>query len=541
MKISDDFLTIRNVAASSDLNIRIEPQATVDHAKCMENVEANCKLDIPWLDTLDFRGGTAIICGAGPSLKDTVAEVRAAQNNGGIVFACNSAAQFLMGHGILVNYQVVLEPSAEQLDEMVDAEQHLLASICDPSVFAACKNPILWHPLIHGIEGHIPAGKSFAGIGGGYTVTTCVLGIAEALGFEHFHLYGVDSSYRGGSRYMHGAVNERRLTLPVSHAGVEYYCDYDLKRQIPVFFMLFEALRAKGCTMDVHGSGLFPEVYKSMGAEVDKPIVYDTQLCPPAYGEYLLTLMFARYAKLSGNTAQFRVRSGQHRPDWNVLTDDEQAKLLADYLPIAKCVLKEDITIDCSDEYRYPLPVYGIAMGKLNTLCHGKDNAFMNRFLLSAEDFAGCARRTIYTPYVTMGARYSEKWEPHRNLTDTEFVRCWEELANRFPGVPVMVVSDRIGCRHFRDVAEDNGMPCLFSKDYSDTFEGDAELILRSRFFYILRGGGIGIVPLFSNMAYEMHFDPLFHKAWSDRQYTSWARPWQVYKPISNTEGEKCN
>lgn len=526
MKLHEDHLSYRHEGANSDLIIPIDAKPSVEHDKTMENVRINSRLDIPWLNEIKAKIGTAIICGAGPSLKNHIQDIK---QSGGIVFAVNSAAQYLISKGVQVHYQVILDPLPEEIDELAEADEHLIASIADPAVFKAVKRPILWHPLIAGIEDEIPAGKLFCGIGGGITVTNSTLCIAYTMGFHRLKVYGVDSSYKDGHRYAdQGKAPPGALAVDIELDGRKYATSYDLKLQVNLFMMLAALLDREGVEVEVFGEGLLPDLFREYGNSPERRVVYDLISTPPAYGEYMLTLMFARYGEMMGNKFPLKLVAGEKREDWAELPEEKHAGLIAEFPVMAQAVLKNGIELVESVDYRYPAMVYSVASQKLNKWLADKPAEFLDKYLLTADDFKGHA--TIPdVEYVTMGARYSKYWETHRNLTNDEFLKIYSRLVRRFPLARVMVVSDQDGCDHFREVAKNNGIECLFSKDYSDSFTGDAELILRSKFFYMLRGGGIGIVPMFSRLPYEMHFDPMFHGVWSETACVSWATKDQVY------------
>ena len=81
-------------------------------------------------------------------------------------------------------------------------------------------------------------------------------------------------------------------------------------------------------------------------------------------------------------------------------------------------------------------------------------------------------------------------------------------------------------------VAKRYGMDCLFSKDYSHTFLGDAALVLHSSYYYQLRGGGMGVIPIFSEVPYEIVSALGNEVEWRKGALASWATPEQVFRVI---------
>lgn len=261
MKLNEDFMDVKNPDAVGSMRVRIVLLPTATHEQCMENVLFNSLLNVPWVDQIEIQSGTALVCGNGPSLKSMIPEIKDAVMRGGIVFACNSAAKVLRNAGIEVEYQVLMDGQPSVVDELADAESHLIASVCDPSVFCNVEKPLLWHPFIPDIENYVPAGKLYADIGGSYTVGNSAVCLAKTLGFKVIDIYGMDSSYHGRERYADGQYNSNELMVEVELNDKKYTTSYDLKMQVNAFLVLADELERMGCVLRVRGNGLLPDAF----------------------------------------------------------------------------------------------------------------------------------------------------------------------------------------------------------------------------------------------------------------------------------------
>ena len=124
-------------------------------------------------------------------------------------------------------------------------------------------------------------------------------------------------------------------------------------------------------------------------------------------------------------------------------------------------------------------------------------------------------------------------WAEERNTNDQEFPIIIDKLKSLFPHHAIMVVSDSMGCSYFKAVAQKAGINLLYSKDYSPTFLGDGALLLGGEYHFELRGGGIGVFALFSNLPYEFII-PLVHEIeWREGKVTSWATEEQNIRKIA--------
>ncbi len=232
--------------------------------KVFANVAINSKREVPWVKEMPAHDGHAVLIGGGPSAIDTIDEIRTRERQGQDLFALNGTAHWLAQYALFPKYQVILDsrPSNRQFVRPPSAEQFLLASQCDPSLFDALKNEdvTLFHHAEDGIETYFD-GKSVL-IGGGITVGLTALALAYALGYRQMHLYGYDSSDRAGLSHAYaqmevGAENDRR---EIWFGRESFCCSPAMYAQAQAFPTFAELLARNGVTITVHGSGLLPTI-----------------------------------------------------------------------------------------------------------------------------------------------------------------------------------------------------------------------------------------------------------------------------------------
>ncbi len=134
------------------------------------------------------------LVGGGPSLDKTWEGLRGYKN----VMACGSVHDHLTGLGIAPTWTVVHDPDpvmAKYLQKPYGGCQYLIASYCHEDVFKALEGyrVALWHPAGGGIDFEALGAKNVPQIGGGCTVATRAISLAMAFGFEHIHLFGMDT------------------------------------------------------------------------------------------------------------------------------------------------------------------------------------------------------------------------------------------------------------------------------------------------------------------------------------------------------------
>lgn len=217
----------------------------------------------------DAHDRVAVICGSGPSLADTFPYVARAVEQGADLFVLNGAGRYLRECvGLLATWQVIMDARALNTRFVGPwASEFLIASICDEAVIDAAVargKTSLFHPLIDGIDAHIPGNVTL--IGGGVTVGMTALMLAHAMGYRTMHLHGYDSSYRDGDRHVLAQpVNaEEAKSFPVTVNGRVYQTNAAMYAQAKAFPAVAAALAEADSQLLVHGTGLLPEVAHSM-------------------------------------------------------------------------------------------------------------------------------------------------------------------------------------------------------------------------------------------------------------------------------------
>jgi hypothetical protein len=298
----------------------------------------------------------------------------------------------------------------------------------------------------------------------------------------------------------------------------------------------------------------------------DLIVIYDHLASPPTIGDFLLVVMLARYLCHAAGSLEFFIATGEERNDWDDLTEASREHLQITHTSLLKRLLPRDkstirsvswdeleiilrdvpadtVVVGGVRRAQARLPLYNEAFNTLNALLDG-DTTALEEFLLTADDFGPPV--DVGEPqggYIALHARYSESWAPERNLAPESLIRMIHFLRELFTLAPIVVVSDDAGCDYFRRISEQFGLELKFSKDYSNSFIGDCNVVLQSDVYLQFRGGGIGVVPMFSRVPYVI-VDPAANEvAWSRRKFCSFASPQQVRTDSeSNLETlfEKC-
>lgn len=257
----------RNPEATQDLVIPVTLTCNTTDEMLISNIKANSTVDKEWLGIEPEHKQKAIMVGSGPSLKDHIEQIRQLVEAGNhTVFAMNGSAKFLMDHGIMPFYQVIVD-AREQTADLIEprAWKHLFASQVHPKCFEIVPDAILWHQEIGNIVDVLPEyHRDYALIGGASAVGNSALCIAYTLGYRSLICFGYDSSHRGveGHAFDQPMNAEEPLTT-VRFQGKEYLCSYTMKSQAHKFQYTAKELQACGCEIQVIGDGLLPAIWNS--------------------------------------------------------------------------------------------------------------------------------------------------------------------------------------------------------------------------------------------------------------------------------------
>jgi hypothetical protein len=236
-----------------------------EQEKLVANVRSACARDLTWFDADNEEHDRHVaIIGGGPSVRDMIDEIVWRKSQGQDVWVLNNAAQALEGK-IYVDAQVLLDARPETASFVTDANEHLVASQCDPAVFDAVerRNVTLWHPNLPWMSDLLKDERARVTytIGGGTTVGMNALQLAVSRGYRMIHLYGFDSSYRGDDHHAYPqSLNDAQRVTEVLYNGKSYKCSPWMVGQAQEFMELYPAYAADGVTITVHGSGLLPDI-----------------------------------------------------------------------------------------------------------------------------------------------------------------------------------------------------------------------------------------------------------------------------------------
>ena len=198
--------------------VAVRYRARVPEEVLLRHVRANLASRVRILERQGERREPLIIAAGGPSLLDTLDDVRAAAADGARILGVNEVPHLLMRHGIRPwagAHAGPVDLTLASLGTPLPGVRYFIASTCPPAVLERLKghDAYLWHPDLGPETDAVYAKTGRPGegmIAGGPTITLFCLALGAYLGFRTLRLYGGDSSFGPGEPvHAYDSVSDR--------------------------------------------------------------------------------------------------------------------------------------------------------------------------------------------------------------------------------------------------------------------------------------------------------------------------------------------
>jgi len=293
-------------------------------------------------------------------------------------------------------------------------------------------------------------------------------------------------------------------------------------------------------------------------------IVYDCKVSPATYGDFMEILLLARAIKNYNLKIKIILIIGEYRLSWHERFNDISRKKHIKYMNyMSKEILSEKKNIFSELNWKEfnknflnrkknksfilfkrkvfrRRPIYSHAINLTNHILNKNIN-LQNKTLLKSKDINANIKNFFFTRnYICIGGRH-ETNKPERNLTKVLFLKLINKLNKIYPDYEKVLISNVLGCNYFKKISRKYSLNCKFSKDYTYDFLGDGKIILNSKAYFEIRGGGVSVFALFSRIPFVKvnSSSPVEHHyiCWSKSksQVYSWQNNKQIFilKPKS--------
>lgn len=222
-------------------------------------------------DLPDWREGMPLaLVGGGPSLRDTIDELRKFKN----VMVCGSAHDHVVDQGVIPRWAVACDPDplmANYLRRAHPDTTFLVATQCDEAVFKELdnRNVVLWNCAADAeTNKDIWGDEQAVTIHGGCTVLTRAIFIAVNFGFSNLHLFGCDTCMDAGHHAYDWSTKEendivsdaQRMRIGGPEGREFLMASYHLA-QLFDFKALLKTV-GRRARFTIHGGGVLAEIMK---------------------------------------------------------------------------------------------------------------------------------------------------------------------------------------------------------------------------------------------------------------------------------------
>ena len=226
----------------------------------------------------------AIVAG-GPSLLDTMDDLKAVIENGAKCVALANATHLLLDHGIRPSAQVILDAKPRNAEFAIDVPDctYLIASQCDPSVFDKVmgfsqfsgydgfeaqeghQRVMLWNAVNNDdeLKAVMSLGEPWVPVQAGSTITLRALRLFQILGYHRFHLFGFDSCMMDGKHHAYPQPSADNLRLAEVGCNGRRFTVSGWQINQAMEFIKFCKLFAQELEMAVYGDGLIAHMVRS--------------------------------------------------------------------------------------------------------------------------------------------------------------------------------------------------------------------------------------------------------------------------------------
>lgn len=273
----------RNFQPRPVADIRVE--CIFDDERLKKQIKSACRRNLPTVSPMNANSGTAVLCGSGPSLRDSVEDIRRHVDKGDFVVAIKGAHDFLINRGVIPTAGLAIDPQPKIFHTFTPHKdvRYYFASQVHPSVFNKFKDfdVTLFH-LYTNIPNDEMAdliGDGFL-IGGGSTSGLRAMTLAFVMGYRKFHLYGFDSCMSNGIRKITGEGQQHKKLVDV-HVGSPdsdevYVADAAMAAQAGEFETMLKFLSEMSpIHVTTHGKGLIQAVVRLRQSQGCKYCVHE--------------------------------------------------------------------------------------------------------------------------------------------------------------------------------------------------------------------------------------------------------------------------
>lgn len=243
----------------------------------IENVKSSIRRGLPQVQPHELSDQVIAIVGGGPSLKDSIEDLKEKHKNGMKVVSLNGTHDYLIENGIRPSVHVQVdgrEFNARFVENWQEKTKYIIASQCHPKVFDNLKDAevYIFHCPSEVVPQRILSEYYFGNyyqVPGGSTVMLRAIPLMRMLGFKKMEIYGFDSCIMDARH--HAYIQEENDKGPVTTVTVndkKFLCFAWMYSQAQDFIDMVKAVGDE-FELIVHGDGLIAHILESSANDLE--------------------------------------------------------------------------------------------------------------------------------------------------------------------------------------------------------------------------------------------------------------------------------
>lgn len=242
------------------------------------NIKSNIRRGLPQLRRYEDNPQKLILVAGGPSLNDTVDDLKMLASQGHPVVALNGASDWLDANNIPYHSHVLLDSrpfNARFVGNPKDHVKYFVCSQCDPSVFDALDgyNVHIWHggtaKFVKSEMDQVYGEGKYIHVKTGRTVVLAALYVFRTLGYSEYEVFGFDSCLMDDEHHAYSQPENNLATLVQFSVNDRMFVAHPwMIGQAQDFLKMTKVLGHK-FDISVHGDGLIAHLIESI-AETGK-------------------------------------------------------------------------------------------------------------------------------------------------------------------------------------------------------------------------------------------------------------------------------
>jgi hypothetical protein len=292
-------------------------------------------------------------------------------------------------------------------------------------------------------------------------------------------------------------------------------------------------------------------------------IIYDCLVSPPTFGDFFRYLMLARYFKKKGKIVEIIIINQEYRGNkknsWGRIKNNKKKinEILNLYNQVSLKLLNSNAhfmnwnffyenylhngkyNIFLKSEVIKRNPTYLYSNYYLNKyLKHEKEN-FKEKFFLKKNKKINIPKK-IGKNFISVGLRYTKVSNEFRNVTVDEINLIITKLKQKYKNIPIILLTSYEDFLNLKNINLYQKKNVYFSKSFNKNIFDDADIILNSKYYLQLKGGGISDIALFSKIKYLIiaqypgFIDKIFFS--KNKKIFVWQKKNQIYTFYQNTD-----